>query len=417
MSRLRPILSVGGADRVVGSATTDATVTGTGEAGRIVTVKHGSTVLGTAACDVNGQWNYALTKGNLGILGQGAHSLTAVQVDAVGNMGTSADFSFTVQTQTLGTTLSHISFVDKPYVSTDAVSLDPLQDITATLSSPLAAGMQLMGSLDNGQTWSDVSAKVNGTQLVWDNVRLQGSGGVVLQLWNTAGNSSAAFSQAYDTQNLGHHSAATAPIDFCNDFYAGTGPLLLDGNVGTWWQSMYFFKGDLNKGSASVLNTPNGGIIGLGTLGESGRIATVNDMTLIRQGLMGDPASGGIARGIFNLFNWLANENRSGNAATPLHVLNMGSEIQTSLYGNQSISNAQGIYYESAITSVADYLKTGVSRFAEALKTDGTSVQAIRRGCAQRRCPGRRCCAGAGLGFAHRRGGVDSVQELHELLR
>jgi type VI protein secretion system component Hcp len=65
--------------------TTEARVTGTGEADGFVTVKEGTTTLGTALVDTDGTWNFMPTG-----LPAGTHTLTASQTDAAGNTGTSS---------------------------------------------------------------------------------------------------------------------------------------------------------------------------------------------------------------------------------------------------------------------------------------------------------------------------------------
>jgi beta-glucanase (GH16 family) len=69
------------------------TLTGMAGAGATVTVYDGQTVLGTVAADANGNWSYAL-----GVLADGAHSLTATAANADGAGPASAALAFTVDT-------------------------------------------------------------------------------------------------------------------------------------------------------------------------------------------------------------------------------------------------------------------------------------------------------------------------------
>ena len=95
------ITAAGGTDNIASSA--DAAVTGTTtEPGTDVTIKSGSTTLGTATPDALGGWSYTLTSENLTTLGEsstaGDKSLTATQTDGSGNVGTSTAFTLTVDT-------------------------------------------------------------------------------------------------------------------------------------------------------------------------------------------------------------------------------------------------------------------------------------------------------------------------------
>ncbi|WP_172451962.1 Ig-like domain-containing protein, partial [Sphingobium sp. SA916] len=81
---------------ISGGSTDDTTPTlsGTGaEANGTVSVYDGSTLLGTATADASGNWNFTPTAP----LGEGAHSFTAVGVDAAGNASiASAPYALTI---------------------------------------------------------------------------------------------------------------------------------------------------------------------------------------------------------------------------------------------------------------------------------------------------------------------------------
>ena len=76
--------------------TAGQTLTGTAEAGALVTVYDNGTKLGTATADAStGAWNF-----QLGVLADGRHDLTATATDAAGNIGrSSAGLIFKVDTQ------------------------------------------------------------------------------------------------------------------------------------------------------------------------------------------------------------------------------------------------------------------------------------------------------------------------------
>ncbi|WGS19721.1 Ig-like domain-containing protein [Bradyrhizobium sp. ISRA463] len=76
--------------------TTTVSISGTidvADANRTITVKDGSTTLGTATADASGNWTLANVT-----LAQGTHSLTASATDLAGNTGTSAAQSVTIDT-------------------------------------------------------------------------------------------------------------------------------------------------------------------------------------------------------------------------------------------------------------------------------------------------------------------------------
>jgi Ca2+-binding RTX toxin-like protein len=74
--------------------TTDTTlaISGSAAAGTVVTVKDGTTVLGTATANVSGVWTFNTTT-----LALGGHSFTASATDAAGNAGTSGALAVTVE--------------------------------------------------------------------------------------------------------------------------------------------------------------------------------------------------------------------------------------------------------------------------------------------------------------------------------
>jgi len=79
-----------------GGLTNSATpvLSGTAEAGSLVTVSDGTTVLGSATADAEGNWSFTSP-----VLAEGAHSLSATVTDTTGNVSAPTDaLSFTVDT-------------------------------------------------------------------------------------------------------------------------------------------------------------------------------------------------------------------------------------------------------------------------------------------------------------------------------
>ena len=72
--------------------TSNATITGTGNANAVVTVTEGSTTLGTTTANASGAWTFTPVG-----LANGAHTITASETDSSGNTGT-ASLTFTLDT-------------------------------------------------------------------------------------------------------------------------------------------------------------------------------------------------------------------------------------------------------------------------------------------------------------------------------
>ena len=75
--------------------TSNPAIKGTGQAGRVVTIKEGGTTLGTTTADSTGAWSFTPAG-----LAEGTHMLAATQTDLAGNTGT-ATLSFMLDTHVL----------------------------------------------------------------------------------------------------------------------------------------------------------------------------------------------------------------------------------------------------------------------------------------------------------------------------
>ncbi|QOV22627.1 beta strand repeat-containing protein, partial [Anabaenopsis elenkinii] len=108
------ITNIGGNDSIVSGVAGDNTVVGTAEArSGNVTIRFGNTQLGTAQVDANGRFTYSLSAANLTTIGQGTgRTITASQTDAAGNIGTSAAFTFAVDTIAPTVTITSIGGED-----------------------------------------------------------------------------------------------------------------------------------------------------------------------------------------------------------------------------------------------------------------------------------------------------------------
>jgi large repetitive protein len=115
---------------------------------------------------------------------------------AAGSLGANKDL--VIDTATPTATLSGLGLSsDTGTSATDFLTKTAAQTISATLSAALGASDVLYGSLDNGATWTDITAKVSGTSFAWNGVTLGASGTIKLKLSDAAGNDGATISQAY----------------------------------------------------------------------------------------------------------------------------------------------------------------------------------------------------------------------------
>ncbi len=106
--------------------------------------------------------------------------------------------------------------MDTGISGTDFVTYSVVQTITARLSAALGAGEYVYASLDNGNSWQDVTGKVTGTLLNWDGAVLSGTNTIKLEVRDDAGNVSNSLVQDYvlDVLTPTFSSTPTAtPID------------------------------------------------------------------------------------------------------------------------------------------------------------------------------------------------------------
>ena len=80
---------------------------------------------------------------------------------------------------------------------TDFITNAAVQTIQATLSRALGAGETVWGSLDNGGSWTDITAKTSGTAVAWDGVTLAAGGTIVIRALDGNGLTGTPASHAY----------------------------------------------------------------------------------------------------------------------------------------------------------------------------------------------------------------------------
>ena len=212
------ITSIGGEDGTVSSIAGDANVTGTADAGSIVTLRFGNTVLGTATAGNDGSWSYTLSSGNITEIGQGADkSITAAVADAAGNTSTASQ-TFAVDT-----------------VAPNAPSITNVTDNVGSIQGSVAAG----GSTDDS-TPTLVIGLANTNAVAGDTVRLfNGTTQIAAQVLTSAnisaGNVSITPSALLDgsysvtariTDVAGNQGVASTASSFTIDTVAPTAPTI-----------------------------------------------------------------------------------------------------------------------------------------------------------------------------------------------
>ena len=165
--------------------------------------------------------------------------------DLAGNKAVTASQDYTIDTTAPGTTISGIHIdADTGPSATDFVTQTAAQKITATLSTTLATGEELFGSVNGGSTWDKITGKVTGTAISWDTAKLAvGSSSIQLAVRDEAGNAGTA-----STQNYTLESPLVPGYIKLTDLAAGFGGFVIDGQA----------SGDLSGYSVSSAGDVNG---------------------------------------------------------------------------------------------------------------------------------------------------------------
>lgn len=202
------------------------TLTGTAEAGATVTVTVGGATYTTVATGGNWSVNLATatpTAGSLTINANGNNSVSATATDPAGNASVAGTQTLVVDTTAPTTTFSSPAITTDSGTPGDWITNVAAQTITATLSAPPAVGEKVFGSVDNGATWVDITAKVSGTALTWDGAALVAGGGAIkFRVTDAAGNDGTVFTRTY-TLDTTVPTTTVGSIVFSND--SGTSDL------------------------------------------------------------------------------------------------------------------------------------------------------------------------------------------------
>lgn len=125
----------------------------------------------------------------------GSSSIRLRVDDAAGNQGTVVTQTFTIDTTPSAVVISDIQISsDTGADGSDFVTNQPQQTVTGTLSSELADGSVVLGSVDGGETFDDITDQVDGTDLSWD-VTIPEGAEIVIRVDDIADNEGTPVSQ------------------------------------------------------------------------------------------------------------------------------------------------------------------------------------------------------------------------------
>ncbi|ACB77524.1 Ig family protein [Opitutus terrae PB90-1] len=191
-----------------------------------------------------------------GVTLSGSDTLQLKVTDAAGNDGALASQAYVLDTTAPAITFSALTFsADTGTSSTDFITKTAAQTIGATLSGAPAGTDIVYGSLDNGSTWTNVTAKVSGTTLTWNGVTLSGSDTLQLKVTDAAGNDGALASQAYVLDTTASTTTiATAALSAdtgtsSTDFITKTASQTISGTLSANMAAGEFVEVSLDNGS------------------------------------------------------------------------------------------------------------------------------------------------------------------------
>jgi hypothetical protein len=185
---------------------------GSADNGATVKLYDGATEVGHATAS-GGTYTIAVTG-----LGEDSHTLTAIAYDAAGNASAaSAGLTVVVDRTPSSTTVASAALSsDSGPSSTDMITKEDHQTISGTLSANLAAGEQVLVSIDNGATWSPATASTGAN--TWSLAAvLAASGTLKVQVVDLAGNTGAVYSQAYTLDQTPPAAPSTPDLDSGSD--------------------------------------------------------------------------------------------------------------------------------------------------------------------------------------------------------
>lgn len=159
--------------------------------------------------------------------------------------------------------------------SADFITNVAAQTVGATLSRALAVGEVVEGSLDNGATWTDITAKVSGTTLAWDGVSLAAAGTLVVRVVDGNGLAGTPASHAYTVDTAAPaqavaSAALSADSGSVGDFITNVAAQTLAGTLDAPLAAGDFVEVSLDNGASWTTATAGGSSWSLGGLTLSG---------------------------------------------------------------------------------------------------------------------------------------------------
>ena len=217
-----------------------------------------------AATNSSGTWTatYTLVAGAINNATNRNVAVTAT--DNAGNSKTTADTTnATVDNVAPSLTFGSLAFsADTGTSASDFITNTASQTITATLSGAPAGSDTVMGSLDNGSTWTDVTSKVSGSTLTWNGVTLTSSSTLKLKITDAAGNDGGITSQAYTLDTSAPGAPSTPDMTSGTDSGTSSSDNITSDNTPT-------FTGTAESGSIVTLYDTDGTTV-LGTATAAG---------------------------------------------------------------------------------------------------------------------------------------------------
>ncbi len=226
-----------------------------------------------AATNSAGTWSASYTIVSGAINGATNRNVSLTVADNAGNTTSTSDTSnATVDNVAPTITLGSVAFsVDSGSSASDFVTATAAQTISATLSGALGAGDILYASLDNGSTWTDVTATVAGTVMSWSTT-LSSSGTLKLKVSDAAGNDGPSTSQAFVLDTSAPSAPAAPDMTSGTDSGISTSDDITNDDTPT-------FSGTAESGSSVTLYDSDGTTI-LGTATAAGGNWSITASTL-----------------------------------------------------------------------------------------------------------------------------------------
>jgi len=162
------------------TAQTIAGTIGVADAGLVVSIFDGATLLGTVTPLANGTWSKAVT-----LSGQGAHSLTAKATDAAGNTGVSAAVTYTLDTVAPAVAIT----------SSGIATNQATQTISGTIGAADAGAM--VSVFDGATLLGSVAPLANGTWSKSVTLSAQGANAITAKATDAAGNTGTSAAVTY----------------------------------------------------------------------------------------------------------------------------------------------------------------------------------------------------------------------------